>query len=257
MKSLIDKIMSAVLLIFNVLYPLLKRKVAKNTYQVSKDAKLLTRPKSTDLFIVFEIFNLNEYSANTIKPEDIVVDIGAHIGCFSVFASMKATKGKVISYEPSPENYKILLKNKELNHLSNLFPHKQAVSSHKGKLKLSLPINNHGGNSFFADSPKSTTVSTLSLSQIFTNNHLNKIDFLKIDAEGAEYDILLNTPKKYLDKIDKIALEYHDYFPTNHNVQELKIFLEKNGFRVKIIYLPPLLARLYKTGLLKATRRVI
>lgn len=254
MKYIVDKLSSIIFLIFKFLYLHLTKQVAKNTFQVAKDIKVQIRPESTDAFIAFEIFNLDEYNEKSIGLEDTVVDIGAHIGCFSLLAAKKSLKGKVIAYEPSPENYNILLKHKKLNRLKNLYIHNKAVSSKNGKLNLFLPPNNHGGNSFFADSPKSTTVNTISLTQVFQDNRLNKIDFLKIDAEGAEYEILMTTPKKYFEKIEKIALEYHDYFPTNHNVKELKKFLEENSFKVKIINLPPILARLYKTGLLKAKK---
>ena len=53
---------------------------------------------------------------------------------------------------------------------------------------------------------------------------------MKIDCEGAEYEILYNTPKEYLDKINSITMEYHE----NGDIQELRRFLKKANFNVSV-----------------------
>ena len=92
-----------------------------------------------------------------------------------------------------------------------------------------------GGHSIYKDLVSSSDdafieVKSISLKDIFIDNKLNKIDFLKIDCEGAEYKILFNTPKKVLKKIKKIALEYHQM--DGFSVEDLKEFLSNNGFKV-------------------------
>lgn len=240
--------MSIVLSIFNLIYSHLKKQVAPDIYQITSEIKLKIRPHSTDLFVIFETYDLKEYKDNFSK-KDIVVDIGAHLGAFSTYASRKVKQ--VISYEPSPQNYALLSENKKINKLTNIKLNQIAVSGNKGKIKLSLDPGNFGGNSIYG-SQKSIQVNTIPLTQVIKDNHLSHIDFLKIDTEGAEYDILLKTPKKYLDVIKKIHLEYHDNLPHNHNFKQLVVFLENNGFTV---YSRPFLPlNLSKTGLIEAYR---
>lgn len=253
MKKILDLSLRAGFHIFNFLFYTSKKQVKKDTFLITKNIKFKIRPKTIDPFVVFENFYIKEYlNEKEIKPNDIIVDIGAHIGSFSVFSSQYAKN--VISYEASPENYKLLIENIRLNSLKNIKAQNTAIYSKKCKMDFVLDKGNTGGNSFYLNSQKGKLqINAIPLSQIFTDHKLNRIDFLKMDVEGAEYEILLNTPKKYLDKINKIALEYHDYFPTEHNVQELVVFLKKNGFEVKVIACP-IIAQIYKSGLLKANR---
>ena len=92
--------------IFNLYFSLTKRRVGNNIYQITKDIKLKARPNTSDTGVISEIYDLKEYTRDfKINPKDTIVDIGAHIGSFSVYAAKKARK--VISYEPSPENFKL------------------------------------------------------------------------------------------------------------------------------------------------------
>ena len=75
-------------------------------------------------------------------------------------------------------------------------------------------------------------VETVSLANIFNSNKISKCNFLKIDCEGAEYDILFKTPKKILQRIDKISMEYHNLDKKRDNIS-LMNFLKNNGFVIK------------------------
>jgi len=253
MKKVFDLLLKIGFIIFNFFFYLSQKQVKKDVFQITKNIKFKIRPNTIDPFVVVDNFYLKEYlKESEIKPTDIIVDIGSHIGSFSVFCSQYAKK--VISYEASPLNYKLFVENIRLNSIKNIDAHNIAVYSKKCKINFFHDKENTGGNSLFLKNQKQKMqINAIPLSQIIIDRKLNKIDFLKMDIEGAEYDVLLNTPKKYLNKISKIALEYHDYLPTNHNVQELKNFLEKNGFEVKIIAWP-IISQIYKSGLLKATR---
>jgi len=89
-------------------------------------------------------------------------------------------------------------------------------------------------------------VETIALKDFFDGNGISKVDFLKIDCEGAEYEILYNCPQDVLRKIGKISMEYHNLnrmlekrglkasAPKEYNGEELGLFLEKSGFNVTI-----------------------
>ena len=79
-------------------------------------------------------------------------------------------------------------------------------------------------------------VECITLENIFDENRITNCDLLKLDCEGAEYDILMNTKKEIFEKIKLISLEYHNII--NHDGYELKKFLEIVGFLVAVFLLP-------------------
>jgi FkbM family methyltransferase len=194
------------------------------------------RVNTYDKFALLEVFETGEYSDAdfVINPGDIIVDIGAHIGAFSVYAAKRASGGRVYSYEPNEENYRILTKNITLNGLKNVSLFNKAVAGKTGTSQLFIRKTNSMHSIYGSPTSEKIEVPTLTLNDIMSENMLHKVDFLKIDAEGAEYDILLNTPYEILTRIDKIVLEYHDYLGHNHKRSELENHLERSGFNVSI-----------------------
>jgi len=169
-----------------------------------------------------------------INEKDIVVDIGTHIGVFSIFAALKSSQGKVYAYEPVRENFNFLNYNIKLNKLSNIIPFNLAVSGTKGSKKIFLTGHSETASLFGQPGQKFHSVKTIGLKDIFEDNNLRKINFLKIDCEGSEYDILFNTPKRYLSKIDRIAIEYHESPYTKYQCQDLETFLRSHNFKIRV-----------------------
>lgn len=168
----------------------------------------------------------------SINKKDIVVDIGAHIGAFSVYAAIKATQGKIYAYEPVPENFKLLNHDIKLNNLNNIIPFNLAVSDSKGRKKIYFTDSSATASLFGRRRQRFHPVKSVGLEDVFGDNGLKKINFLKMDCEGSEYDILFNTPKKYLDKIDKVVLEYHEGEFTKYKGKDLENFFLNHNFKV-------------------------
>jgi FkbM family methyltransferase len=163
-----------------------------------------------------------------------VVDIGAHIGIFSIFAATKAKNGRVYSYEPLLENFKFLERNILINSLKNISIFNLGVAGRKMERKFF--INPVGGSLIGNSNLNFRRIQCITLEDIFNDNKLEKINFLKIDCEGAEYEILFNTPKEIFEKIDRISMEYHS---DSQNLNtKLKEFLEKMGFKVIFVNTP-------------------
>ncbi|MDP3790211.1 MAG: FkbM family methyltransferase, partial [Candidatus Omnitrophota bacterium] len=110
----------------------------------------------------------------------------------------------------------------------NIHIFNRGVSGKRGARRLFIDHNNPGGHSMFNGSGGFIEIDTVSLSDIFDDNGLSHCDFLKMDCEGAEYEILYNTPLEYLKRIKSISMEYHD----NGDISGLASFLEENGFKV-------------------------
>jgi FkbM family methyltransferase len=147
-----------------------------------------------------------------IGPSDVVIDIGANIGTFSLAAGRAAPRGRVFAFEPNAENYTLLLANLKLNNMHNVVPTHAAVAGTTGSVRL---YNNAQGgfHSVLTDRAQDLEryelVQALSLKEIFDAHAVERCDFLKLDCEGAEYDILSNLPVDYFSRIRKIAMEYH------------------------------------------------
>ena len=222
---------------------------SKKSIWTVKKAKFIPRRGTSDRLVIWETWEKKQYNSNgfEIAETDVVVDIGSNIGAFTVYAAKKAEKGKVYAYEPHPENFELLNKNITLNKLENTKTFRTAISRTKGKVNLAIghwSTGTHG----ITNNPKSKTikVDSIRLKDVFTENKLESIDFLKIDCEGGEYEILKSTSKKYLKRIKKISLEFH---PPKNKLERIKNKLERVGFKVKTEKLP-----FINIGILKAKR---
>src|SRR5579859_577377 len=209
-------------------------------------------------YVVREIFFKRVYNPAylPIEQDDVVVDIGANNGVFTLFASSK-TRGAIHAVEPSPRNTEILRRNIAVNGLHNVTVHECAVSDTIGSSKLFLNAADGQQNLLsehvipdrikqYTDRPDLNhilsyteaaasfiEVPTITLPAIMDNNTLEQIDFLKLDCEGAESSILRSTPEAYLKRVKKIAMEFHDHL-SDANHEELQAILQRAGFHTRL-----------------------
>ena len=102
------------------LFPLVYFNLTKKPhiiFETKSGLKLKIRTQSTDLMALTNVWLNQEYTHQgfDIKNNDLVLDIGAHIGLFALFASQFCKGGKIFCFEPIKENYDLLLENLELN----------------------------------------------------------------------------------------------------------------------------------------------
>ncbi len=206
-------------------------------YTLRDSTRILARPDPVDIGVILDVCALDCYQAADIGKEDIVVDVGAHIGTFSLLAAKRATDGKVFAFEPLPQNFSLLKKNIELNSLNNVYAINKAVSGKQEKRKLFLQKVKgklfSSAASFFteAQSPEFVEVETTTLGDIL--GLTGRIDFLKIDAEGGEVEILRNLDAAIFNRIKRISLECHDYYFKSDIAGELTDILSRHGFKVE------------------------
>ena len=137
-------------------------------FETKTGLKIKIRVKSTDLMALTNVWMINEYDIDSfeINPSDIIIDIGAHIGLFSLLVSQFCKTGKIFSFEPIRDNFDLLVSNLELNHIENVFPFNVGVSKNSGKLNLFLN-NDQSAHSIFPKSSESISVESTSLQKIF------------------------------------------------------------------------------------------
>lgn len=193
-------------------FSLLKKNDLNDEVIVSFKDNTKIKCSSADLSAVAETCITEDYQKNKstmIKPGDVVFDIGAHIGSFSIYA---ANKGALVyAFEPDLVNYHKLLDNIKLNQLESvIFPFNYGIYSYTGDLSLDIAGHNKGGHSVLTNSGEAKTkIHVKKLNDVISEHRIEKINLLKIDIEGAEYEIFKNLNELEIKTIEKIVGEYH------------------------------------------------
>ena len=139
-----------------------------------------------------------EFLKEKCKPNDVIIDIGAHIGLFScIAAKCIGPTGKVYSFEPTPVTYEVLNKTIKINKLENIIePYDEAVGIKEGKTVFYISeLAGDNANSLvnYVDSRgalKGIDVKVTSVDNFVNKRKIGKVNFIKVDVEGAEYDTI-------------------------------------------------------------------
>lgn len=127
-----------------------------------------------------------------ISKGDVVLDIGAHIGYYTLIASKLVGKdGLIFAFEPDYKNFKLLKKNVKKNNRTNVLLVNKAVTDRKGKIKLYLNKQNTGDHRIYdsKDGRERVTVGTIRLDEFF-KKFKKEVNLIKMDIQGAEYKTL-------------------------------------------------------------------
>lgn len=197
--------------------------------------KLYMRPASTDAYVAREVWGEQSYSRQSVDAAfggGIVIDIGAHIGAFAIHAVVHRGASRVLCFEPHPLNYDLLQTNVLTNQCRNIETFPLAVAAHRGTRSLYITDSNTGGHSLVRTSGERMEVDVVPLTDIFRLQRLRTCDLLKVDAEGAEYEVLLKTPPEILERVRCIAAEYHLVDGTTEPLETTVDYLNEVGFDV-------------------------
>ena len=203
--------------------------------------KCKLRTKSTDIYAFANVWLTQEYERIGFKiDEDIsVIDVGAHVGLFALYASQFCKNGKVFCYEPIKENFDLLQENIKINNLTNIVVYNKAVSGKEKKIKIFLDKDDSSAHSMFGNKNEFQEIESISIPTIIDENNLKECN-IKLDCEGAEYEILQNIPKDYFKKIKNICLEYHIINENYEELKKLKRTLNENYFLIEFKTSPKL-----------------
>ncbi len=204
--------------------------------------KVYVKEDDYEYYCRFEDFNpaREEDIVKLFSPKegDTVVDVGAHIGRYTIIASKRVgPRGKVIAIEAHPANYEILGQNIELNKLNNVTALNYAVHSNRTVVKLYEPGQEEGFtiyNTIMTDRTLASKnqnyieVKADTLDSLLLENGIKKVDWIKIDVEGAELEVLRgasNTLSKSKDS--SLLIEIHNLGASHRNLYEPIIDLLK------------------------------
>ncbi len=173
------------------------------------------RTKSTDINEAIVVLSGIEYAEQYCKLEtqdvSIIIDIGANIGSFSIYAHdlNKHLNPTIYAFEPHPDNANLSEANFKRNGLSDYHIIQKAVAGTDGVASFDI---SGAFDSFKLDTDSTDTieVKTTKLSTFCNSNGIDKIHLLKMDIEGGEYEVIEHDLDFIKEKVEVMFIEYHN-----------------------------------------------
>jgi biofilm PGA synthesis N-glycosyltransferase PgaC len=213
------------------LYHYLLRKTDPVEYQMRNGVRLVdgTGTLAGTMAVVFVRREYGELSRFRT-----IVDIGAHMGSFAIYAAKSCPNARIYCYEPEEQNFNLLKQNIDINGLEGRVTAIQAAVAGTQDSR-DLAVGGSLLNSFHIHPANSRRqrVNCTTLSDIIAGHRLEAIDLLKMNCEGAEYEILEQCSSADFDRIANIRLEYHNLDAPNKDGESLSRFLEARGYCIE------------------------
>lgn len=196
---------------------------------------LVIKGHTRSLWMFYETWSKKDYDIPgfTLTTNMTVVDVGANQGFFSLYATSKGAT--VYAFEPCRGNFEILKRNVAKNYMEErvkLF--NAAVTGKNGEVSLFVGLNAAGdilsesvSTAMWNEGSQTRSVESRTLDSVFQDLHIARCDLLKMDCEGAEYEILQSMSQDCFRKIARIAMECHE-----NSTGEAVGLLKKAGFQV-------------------------
>lgn len=166
---------------------------------------------TSDHRVFRDVFQRHEYLFNPPEPPETIVDAGANIGLASVYFANRWPDAWIIAIEPDPENFQILLEN--VRQYPRIIPLQAAIWKKSERLNIFSP-----GDAWAIQTKEARdgSVQGFTIHDIMKVHGLQRIDFLKMDIEGAEREVF-ESHEEWIGRIGSIAIETHDRFaPGSH-----------------------------------------
>jgi len=203
-----------------------------------------------------DMFLNNEYYVRLSKDPSII-DLGSEVGLSVTYFKSVYPGARIMAFEPDPASYKLLKKNITNNDMKRVTAHNIALANKVGSMPFYIDSSVDGSltMSLYAKrQQKKIVVKVNRLSHYIKQ----RIDLLKMDIEGAEFDVLSDlSHSKKLSLIKTIIVEYHHHIDVKkNNLSRLLVLLEKNGFgyQLNAKYFPPFKKETYQDFLIFAYR---
>ena len=186
---------------------------------------------------VFQVFNEGDYEQLDVKGK-VVIDVGAYIGDSAIYFALKGAR-KVVAVEPLLSNYRLMLKNLDLNPelRRRVLPINVTVSGEAGYMEFRYNADVDGGASAYGSGRFTTRVRSMRLSTLIKevsgadiNLSKFKVKVLKADCKGCKYELVNDETIRLF---DIVKLEYSGYL-VNKTYHELMGKLEELGFRCRV-----------------------
>lgn len=191
-----------------------------------------------------EVFFTDDYKFDQIQDEvlrlcsePVVIDVGANVGYLSAFTFTRFPSASVLSVEPLPKNLELLKRNRALNSSFNWSVFEGVLSGVDGQTEIQFDSSDDFSTSAsmygLDDGADKIQVQSLKLSSLLSSNELSEVHILKLDCEGAEYDILYALSDDELNRIAFITTETHQINSDKMNRDVLLKWLTDKGWKTQ------------------------
>lgn len=175
------------------------------------DHPVFVRLNTSDIAVFCQVFLEEEYSIvqDVLPPPSTIVDAGANIGLTAVYLAQKFPMAKIYSIEPEPSNMALLLKNTAS--YANVHALQAALWSKDAPLELDPAITDSWGIQVRESNAEGQTnaIRGLRLRTLLDSLGLDRLSLLKMDIEGAEYEVLADHPD-WINRVDAVVAELHE-----------------------------------------------
>jgi FkbM family methyltransferase len=170
-----------------------------------------------------------------LSDDHTIIDVGAHIGTFSLLCASRVGDGRVHAIEASRDTFNLLRINAALNRLGNIVPHHLALSDTEGEGTLFHDHQNWGHSTVKRMSSSGERVTARRLTSFLEEQRIGECHLLKLNCEGGEFPILLGAPAETLRRCRLILVLYHcDLWP-HATEADLQSHLDSAGFACRIL----------------------
>jgi FkbM family methyltransferase len=185
----------------------------------------------TDVATILDVYFRKDYG--NASDNSVIIDIGANIGVYAIYAATKSQGSKIFAFEPAPAEFEMLTENIAANNLGGAIVATHAAVSGKNETRT-LFLNGGPHNSIYEhwEHAQPIEVACVSLESIFEKNNIARCDMLKMDCEGSEFEIFQSAPDRLFEKIAAIRMEYHCGPDAPMTVEQLIAFLESKKYRI-------------------------
>lgn len=187
---------------------------------------------SSFLFMYKEIFEERIYHFNTSNSKPVIIDGGANIGLASIYLKLLYPSSKILAFEPDPYIFSFLKNNTESFGFQNIELIQKGLWNNNTSLKFQTEGADAG---LIATLNKTTSALVKEIEVVSLKPFLkNRVDFLKLDIEGAE-TIVLSDIKDELINVERIFIEYHSFVDQPQTLNEIINILTDANFRLHIL----------------------
>jgi FkbM family methyltransferase len=188
------------------------------------------------LYIYNEIFAEKSYDyPNLVTGNPVIIDIGANTGLFSLRMKQRYPDSTIYCYEPFLKNFEQLSQNIRLSKLESIEIFQKGVGGRTRTEKLFLNKNNLGGHSLFeleARSNEFVHIDIIGIADLLKDLGQDRIHLIKMDCEGAEYEIIKGINNQLASQIEIILFESTE---SVYNLNELTDYLKALGFEIEFV----------------------
>ncbi|MES2559169.1 MAG: FkbM family methyltransferase [Bacteroidota bacterium] len=215
---------------FILIYQRYGKQRGKNIQGIRFEGGTLSMPDAQSFVWQFkELFVDEIYKFETPSRNPIIIDCGANIGLSCIYFKHRFPEARITAFEADPEIVKVLNQNLRSNNAGDVEVRAKAVWVHNEGIHFKQ--DGSDGGSITTANEAGILVQTARLKDVLQEHP--SIDFLKIDIEGAETEVL-NDCKEELYRVQKLFVEYHSYVNQEQSLSTLLTILKNEGFRYSI-----------------------